>query len=131
MKITTMGGRGDELQPFVRGMGEAWLDSIDEELRESTEQIRDIAEFTAPHKTGRLQDNHTTKRIKRFVYQVINITPYAYIVHEGLGRQPGPRPWLKNAHDDVTAGMLARIKMRFTRDNRKLTVEEAIEELFG
>lgn len=129
MKIVAK-DRAGELRPFF-AMGEDFLDELDQELEDSATQIKGIAEFTAPYKTGRLQDNHEMQKIKRFVYKVFNITPYASYVHDGT-RFMDPRPWLKNAHDEVVDGLISRLMMRFKfGGGRKLTIEEAEKELFG
>lgn len=129
MKIVAK-DRASELRPFF-AMGDDFLNELDAELEQSAEQIKVIAEFTAPFKTGRLQDNHAVQRIKRFVYKVFNDTPYAYWVHDGT-RYMDPRPWLKNAHDEVVDGLIARVTMRFKYGgSRKMSIAEAEKELFG
>lgn len=118
------------MKPFF-AMGDEFIDSVDAELSESADLIADIAEMTAPKKTYRLSEGHRVERVKKFVYRVWNDVYYAEYVHEGT-RWMAPRPWLKNAHDEVVSGMLARINMRFKYGGgRKLTVAEAEKELFG
>jgi hypothetical protein len=131
--------RASELRPFF-AMGDDFLDIVDSELADAAEQIKDIAELTAPYDAdrkygtyvnGHLKDAHYIKRLKRFVYQVANDTYYAYWVHDGT-RKMEPRPWLKNAHDEVVDGVLRRITMKFKYGgSRKMSIAEAEEELFG
>lgn len=131
IRITVAGNKGSQakLRPFM-AMGEEFLDGLDKDLEKAADQISDIAEMTSPFKTGRLSENHYVKRVRRFVYQVHNRTPYAFWVHDGT-RWMAPRPWLKNAHDDVTEGLLSQLKFNFTRGNQKLSTAEAEQMLFG
>ena len=129
MKIVAK-DRGSEMKPFFAA-GSEFIEQTDEALATGASQIKAIAEFTAPYKTGRLSENHEVKRLRKFVYQVFNNTPYAFWVHDGT-RFMAPRPWLKNAHDEVVGGIIASLGASFGYGGgRKMTMAEAEKELFG
>lgn len=114
--------RSNELKPFFAIGGEI-LEDLDRELEDSANMIMKIAEADVPKKTWRLHDGHRVEKVKKFYYRVVNDVYYAFWVHEGT-RWMEPRPWLKDAHDYVVDGLIARFNRRID-GNPKMSIEEA------